>query len=74
MHEPTVSVLVLNLNGRSYLDPCLSSLDAQTYPRDRFEVVVIDNGSTDGSLSFIKDKFPHTRVIALLATSMRARS
>jgi GT2 family glycosyltransferase len=65
VHDPTVSVLVLNLNGRSYLDACLSSLDAQTYPRDRFEVVVVDNGSTDGSLSFIKDKYPSTRVMAL---------
>jgi glycosyltransferase involved in cell wall biosynthesis len=48
---PRVSVLVLNLNGRQYLDACLSSLQEQLYPKDRFEVVVVDNGSTDESLA-----------------------
>jgi GT2 family glycosyltransferase len=62
---PTVSVLVLNLNGRAYLDACLASLDAQTYPRDRFEVVLVDNGSTDGSIAFVNKKYPRTRVVAL---------
>jgi len=62
---PSVSILVLNLNGRAHLDACLSSLDAQTYPRSRFEVVVVDNGSTDGSLDLIREKFPRTRLYPL---------
>ena len=56
--SPTVSVLVLNLNGREYLDSCLASLEAQVYPRDRFEIVVVDNGSTDGSLEFVRAAYP----------------
>lgn len=60
---PRVSVLVLNLNGRQHLDPCLASLEAQTYHRDRFDVVVVDNGSADGSISFVRQKYPRTRVI-----------
>jgi GT2 family glycosyltransferase len=60
-----VSVLVLNLNGRQHLDACLSSLDAQTYPRDRFEIVLVDNGSMDGSLAFVRGKYPRARVVAL---------
>ena len=56
---------MLNLNGRAYLDACLSSLEAQTYPRDRFEVVLVDNGSTDGSIAFVNEKYPRTRVFAL---------
>ena len=47
---PTVSVLVLNLSGRQHLDACFASLDAQIYPRDRREVVLVDDGSTDGSI------------------------
>jgi GT2 family glycosyltransferase len=60
---PTVSVLVLNLNGRAYLDACLASLEAQVYPGDRFEVVVVDNGSTDGSLEFVRAAHPRVRIV-----------
>ena len=59
----TVSVLVLNLNGREYLDSCLASLEAQDYPRERFEVVVVDNGSTDGSLEFVRVTYPRVRAV-----------
>ena len=61
--RPTVSVLVLNLNGREYLDSCLASLEAQVYPRDRFEIVVVDNGSTDGSLELVSSTYPRVRVV-----------
>jgi Glycosyl transferase family 2 len=44
---------VLNLNGREYLDSCVASLEAQVYPRERFEIVVVDNGSTDGSVEVL---------------------
>jgi GT2 family glycosyltransferase len=64
---PRVSVLVLNLNGQQHLDACLSSIDAQDYPRDRVDVVLVDNGSTDGSVAFVRDKYPRTRVIARAA-------
>ncbi len=61
-HVPTVSVLVLNLNGRAYLDSCIASLEAQIYPRDRFEIVIVDNGSTDGSIEFVRATYPRARV------------
>jgi GT2 family glycosyltransferase len=50
--ERAVSVVIVNWNGREYLRACLNSLEKQTY-RD-FEVVVADNGSTDGSLEMLK--------------------
>jgi len=46
--EPHVLVLVLNYNAGGALDPCLRSLQATTY--GNAEIVVLDNGSTDGSL------------------------
>jgi GT2 family glycosyltransferase len=49
--SPRVSVIVVNLNGRSMLGDCLRSLWRQEY-RD-FEVVVVDNGSTDSSMEFL---------------------
>src|SRR5204863_592685 len=50
--SPIVSVVVLNLNRRDLLDMCLGSLWRQTF-KD-FEVVVVDNGSSDDSLKFLK--------------------
>jgi len=42
-----ISVIVLNYNGKGFLDGCLTSLASQTY--SDFEVIVVDNGSRDGS-------------------------
>jgi GT2 family glycosyltransferase len=56
-----ISIVVLNYNGRRYLDDCLSSLAAQTF-RD-FEVIVVDNASKDGSVEHIKANFPWVRLV-----------
>lgn len=45
--EPFVSVVVPAYNRAALLEPCLASLFAQTYPRARYEVVLVDDGSTD---------------------------
>ncbi len=59
---PTVSVLVLNQDGREHLDTCLASLEAQIYSRERFEIVVLDQGPSDGSLEFVRARYPRVRV------------
>lgn len=64
-HPPTVSVLVLNRNGRQYLDTCLSSLEAQEYPADRLTIEVVDNGSADDSIEFVRAHHPRVHVLAL---------
>lgn len=60
---PQVSVVIINLNGRHFLERCLSTVLAQTHPN--FEVVVVDNGSGDGSVAFVRDRFPEVRLIDL---------
>ena len=59
---PSVSVLITNYNGKSYLQECLRSVTALEYPR--IEVVVVDNGSTDGSVSMVAAEFPNVKVVA----------
>lgn len=51
-----VSVIVVNYNGRPHIDSCISSVLRQTYTD--FDVVFVDNSSSDGSLSYVKVKFP----------------
>jgi len=53
---PLVSVIILNWNGKRFLEECLSSLRCQTFTD--FEVILVDNGSNDGSVEFIKANFP----------------
>lgn len=65
MTLPRVSVVVLNWNGREHLDSCLESLAALDYPEDRLELVLCDNGSTDGSADHVRATFPRFRVVAL---------
>jgi len=62
--EPVfVSVLIVNYNGAAHLLACLNALADQTHPRDRFEVIVLDNASADGSVELVRARFPWARVI-----------
>ena len=63
MPNPAITVIIVNFNGERYITDCLVSLSVQTF-RD-FEVIVVDNGSSDGSLSIIKNKFSWVKIIAL---------
>lgn len=60
---PRVTVVIPNWNGERFLKICLPSLREQRF-RD-FKTIVVDNGSSDGSVAFVKDNFPEARLIAL---------
>jgi GT2 family glycosyltransferase len=61
--SPLVTVVIPNWNGAHHLPTCLESLQRQTYPQ--VEVIVADNGSTDGSLNLLARDYPKVRVLAL---------
>lgn len=48
-NRPKVSIIVPTLNAAALLDNCLASVARQTYPRERYEILVADGGSTDGT-------------------------
>ncbi len=58
-----VAVVIVNWNGQGYLERCLGSLRQQTYPD--YEVLLVDNGSTDGSVYLVRERFPEVRLLAL---------
>lgn len=63
MKSPLVSVIIVNWNGRQYLPDCLDSLRDQSC--DDFETIVVDNGSSDGSVELLQDSYPWVRLIPL---------
>jgi GT2 family glycosyltransferase/glycosyltransferase involved in cell wall biosynthesis len=63
--QPFVSVVIVNWNGKTHLRDCFGSLAASDYPRDRFELICVDNGSTDGSVDLLRAEFPDVRIVSL---------
>ena len=59
------TVIVLGYNGREYVEDCLSSVLDQDVPADDVEVLYVDNGSRDGSLALVRERFPQVRTLAL---------
>jgi GT2 family glycosyltransferase len=59
---PSISVIVLNYNGREWLGPCLTALSAQN-GSPPYEIVLADNGSTDGSMDVVSARFPRVAVV-----------
>lgn len=56
-----VSIIIPNYNGKKFITPCLSSLNRQSF-KD-FEVILVDNDSSDGSVDFVKDTFPTVKIV-----------
>jgi GT2 family glycosyltransferase/glycosyltransferase involved in cell wall biosynthesis len=63
LNRPTVSVIIVNLNGQAVLGECLKSVAAQEYPRKKIQTILVDNGSTDDSLLFVRETFPWVQII-----------
>lgn len=57
------TIVIPNYNGKHFMQPCLHSLEKQT-SKD-FEILVVDNHSSDGSLEYMKEFYPDIRVISL---------
>lgn len=63
-NDPDVSVVIVNWNARHWLSQALTSLHERT-SEVSFEVIVVDNGSDDGSVPYIKDAWPDITLVPL---------
>ncbi len=61
--NPLVSFVIVSWNGRHHLEECLPSIQQQTF--NNFEILVVDNGSKDDSVAFVKENFPAVNLIQL---------
>lgn len=63
---PLASIVIVNWNGLSLLQQHLSHVVELTQAEDSgHEIIVVDNGSTDGSVAMVRDRFPGVRILAL---------
>ena len=63
MSVPKVSIIIVNYNGKELLQKCLDSLLNVRY--DNFEIILVDNNSTDGTVEFITKNHPSIILIKL---------
>ncbi|MFH0860560.1 MAG: glycosyltransferase family 2 protein [Candidatus Altiarchaeota archaeon] len=60
---PLISLVIVNHNGRDLLEDCLSSIRDLEYPKEKLEIIMVDNISEDDSMSFVSESFPECRII-----------
>ncbi|MHA4811491.1 glycosyltransferase family 2 protein [Flavitalea flava] len=59
----SIAIVILNWNGRNYLEKFLPSVMASTYANK--EIIIADNASSDDSISFLRERYPELRLIIL---------
>lgn len=63
MKKPIVSIIILNYNGKKWLEKCLPTIKELKYKP--LEVIVVNNGSSDDSGDYVRDNFPQFRLIEI---------
>lgn len=56
MDDPKISIVIVNYNGKQYLDACIDSIFSSNTAIE-MEIIVVDNSSTDGSIEYLKTKY-----------------
>lgn len=62
---PSISIITVNYNGLRFLKNLFNSISNLNYPEDSIQVIMVDNGSTDGSVEFVRSNFPEVEVLIL---------
>jgi len=62
---PDVSIIVVNYNGKKFLEGCFGSIEKINYPKEKYEVIMVDNSSSDDSVNYVKKNFPFVKILVL---------
>lgn len=65
MTSPQTTVLIANYNGGAFVERALASALAQTVPQDAYEILVVDDGSTDGSVAICERYQAHITLVCM---------
>jgi GT2 family glycosyltransferase len=60
---PEMSVIIVNWNGKQFLEECLCAMRRQAYRN--FETILVDNGSSDDSVEYVRTNFPEVKLLTL---------
>jgi GT2 family glycosyltransferase len=59
-----LSLIIISLNSRHFLVDCIRSIESSIWRNTTYEIIVVDNASTDGTVEMIKNHYPQVRLIA----------
>ncbi|MHB1336104.1 MAG: glycosyltransferase family 2 protein [Candidatus Humimicrobiaceae bacterium] len=62
---PFVSIITVNFNGIFFLKTLFDSIASLNYPQEKLQVIMVDNGSTDGSVSYVKYNYPFVEILEI---------
>ena len=63
--DPLISIITVNYNGKKFLSSLFNSILNLNYPSEKIQIIMVDNGSSDGSVDFVEKKFPQVEIIPL---------
>ncbi len=63
--DPLLSIVTVNFNGRPYLKDLLDSVKKLDYPSSKVQMIMVDNGSSDGSAEYVREGYPWVEVVKL---------
>jgi cellulose synthase/poly-beta-1,6-N-acetylglucosamine synthase-like glycosyltransferase len=72
-HRPSVSVIIAARNEATNIDRCLTALSTQTYPADRYEIIVVDDRSSDATPEIVRRRIDQTSSIRLVQVGTTKR-
>ena len=62
---PFVSIITVNFNGIFFLKTLFDSIAGLNYPKEKLQVIMVDNGSTDGSVSYVESSYPFVEILKI---------
>src|SRR5437899_5460565 len=63
MSFPSISIIILNYNAKDFIENCIRSILESEYTREKMEIILVDNASSDKSVEIVRNKFPPVKIV-----------